>query len=180
MDNEVRNINLYRVGSIVDITDVVDMQRVRIERVSDGGVTITGKNCGNSIVVSGHSPARLSDLSIKPVKSEKIIEETPESLDKKVEELQQKIAELKNRKPGDVPLALVVNDDKKERKNYKDIMENLQIPDIQPFTIKFFAELNGIPIPYAATYVKKTFAEAGKVDKIDGQRGRVASLYKSK
>lgn len=56
---ETRDLNTFGEGQVVDIVGCADMQKLTIERVSDGGVTVSGGKLSPSTVLSGKSPARI-------------------------------------------------------------------------------------------------------------------------
>lgn len=56
---EVRPLNTFAEGSTVSIQGLPDMQRLTIERISDGGVTVSGGKLAPHTVLSGASPALL-------------------------------------------------------------------------------------------------------------------------
>lgn len=56
---ESRDLNTFGEGQVVDIVGCPDMQKLTIERISDGGVTVSGGKLAPSTVLSGKSPARI-------------------------------------------------------------------------------------------------------------------------
>lgn len=159
METESHDINLFKIGQCVDIAGVKDMENVKINHISDSGVTIYGKNCG-TIVISGKSPAYLHIEKKKDLEIKQFMDTNTESNNAVANETE--------------------TESKKIRASYKDKMKNVQLPQKGNFTIKEVAELNDIPLPYATNWVKQNCVESGKVEKKEGQRGRVASLYKKK
>lgn len=145
-----QSINLFGVGDIVSVTNIPEYQHVTISRISDTGVTINGKLCANETVISGNSPAILVRRANDKTPIEKVV----------VEQL------------ADAPKERV------ERGTYTLKMKNLTMfPHDKSFTIKAFAELNNIPTNYALNWVKENCLEVGSAEKVEGQRGRTATLY---
>ena len=60
---KTQDLNLFRVGAHVDIENVDGMQNIRIERISESGVTISG-SVGQNVVISGKSPATLHQIDV--------------------------------------------------------------------------------------------------------------------
>jgi hypothetical protein len=58
------DLNNFKVGDVVDIDNIPEYQGVTIERISDGGVTISGKSV-KDLVISGKSPARYAIFKTK-------------------------------------------------------------------------------------------------------------------
>ena len=56
---EYRDLNTFKEGQRVDINGIAEMQNLKIERISDCGVTVTGGTLTPFTVISGRSPARL-------------------------------------------------------------------------------------------------------------------------
>lgn len=147
MNQQTYDLNLFRPGDVVSISDIPDYQNITIELVSDSGVTISGPHCSSHIVLSGKTPARRA--TVEP----------------KVESI----------KPA---IQIVVPTDRAARGTYTDKMNNVKMPEGSlTFTIRQIAELNDIPQPYALKWVKENCVEAGVADKVEGQRGRAATLY---
>jgi hypothetical protein len=65
-----------------------------------------------------------------------------------------------------------------ERGSLAKIMENPAIPTQEKFTITEFAELNGVPYPYASKWVKDNCSPAGFKEKPPGQRGKASELFR--
>lgn len=159
MSNKIQDINLFAIGDVVSITSAQDFQNIRIERISDSGVTISGPKCSPNTVISGKSPAYL-------VKRGEVSFDMPEGIKPMVSESSEEPSFNKD------------GSERAKRGAYIEKMKNLTVPEIgKSFTIKQFAELNNIPIGHALAWVKQNCREVGKADKQEGQRGRAASLY---
>lgn len=152
-----RDINLFALETVVEIPGVEDYEKVTIKRISDAGVTVNGQKCGNNIVISGRTPAILW------VEKEKIIEEN-------------KIMTTENTINVNNEAVNETASNRAKRGSIKAKMAAIQVP-ANPFTVKQLAELNDIPVNYANLWVKSNAKLAGSVEKVEGQRGRVASLY---
>lgn len=161
--NNYQDLNTFQEGQTVNISDLEDYQEVIINRISDSGVTVSGKKCGNNIILSGKSPAQLSEIQreVKIKDGEGNIRPTYVAA---------KSGPEITSDTGLTPSGRV------HRGTHTAKMSNLAIPEGN-FTIKYFAEFNKIPIPYALKWVKDNCVEAGKAEKPEGQRGRVATLY---
>lgn len=162
--NEFRDINLFKEGTIVDISDIADFQGVKIERVADSGVSISGNGI-RECVVSGRSPARLAEQKIKqtPIK---LMENNTETVEAKSD--------------TNVDVAVKAAATLPARGKYASILAAMKVPGGDTFTIKQLADENGLPIPYAVKWVNDNCDEAGLAEKPAGQRGRVAKLFKVK
>jgi hypothetical protein len=151
MTNFMKDINLFPVGTFVNVSDIDDYQNVQIKRISDSGVTIIAR--GHEIVVSGRSPATL------------VTNDTPAPTS-----TLENIGNRSSDNAEDSPTERV------KRGTYTERMKNIKIPE-GLFTIKQVAELNDIPINYALNWVKENCVEVGKAEKAEGQRGKAATLY---
>lgn len=143
------DLNLFRIGDVVNVSDIPEYQGVTINNISDTGVTVSGR-CGDRVVISGRSPAVLVRHKAEEGAA--------------VEPVQLVDGELLERAP---------------RGTYTAIMAAPQLPPTDmPFTIKEFADLNSIPVNYASIWVKDHCTRIGEADKVDGQRGKAPGLYK--
>ena len=150
------------------------MTGLKIQNINDSCVTVIGKSGSNTI--SGRSPARLSNVATK----ETIVKEPQgeKEIIEKIDKLNKQIDQLKIQKSNPSIVPILDRENETERKSYKDKMNNIKVPDVQPFTTAQLALLNDIPIPYAGAWIKKHCIESGKSEKIEGQRGRQTILYK--
>jgi hypothetical protein len=63
MNTEVQDINTFREGTVVDIPGT-NYQHVKIDRINDCGVYISGSGIASNFVISGRSPAIESKLVV--------------------------------------------------------------------------------------------------------------------
>jgi len=180
----MQDLNTFGVGQIVNVGDIPEYQSVQIDRISDSGVTVSGGKV-REVILSGRSPAVLSDPN-----APKVIAPEPINLEQK-----QSISQTKPTGPTPKPI-YKMNDplnaaikpinsaeapmQKPARHSYKDQMSKLVMPEVQPFTVRTFSELNHIPQAYAFNWIKENCVEAGQAPKPFGQRGRAATLYNLK
>lgn len=61
---DYRDLNTFGVGQRVDISGVAEMQNLKIERISDTGVSVTGGQLTPFTVISGRSPARIHEETV--------------------------------------------------------------------------------------------------------------------
>ena len=145
-----QSINLFGIGDTVSVSDIPEFQNVIIGRISDAGVTINGPKIATDTIISGNSPAVLI---------RRASDKTP-------------VVEATKDTSPDAPKQRV------ERGTYTLKMKNLTMFEKdKSFTIKEFAELNNIPINYSLNRVKENCLEVGSAEKVEGQRGRTATLY---
>lgn len=166
--HQYQDINLFREGTIVDIDTIEDFQGVKIERIADSGVSISGPSI-RDCVVSGKSPACLARGKIKQMDKKPILNMDTNNTNTNTENTNTEVAPVAT-SPVESPV----------RGKYKDALASMQVPAKETFTIKEVAELNKLPIPYAVKWVAEHCDEAGLAEKPEGQRGRVAKLYKKK
>jgi len=162
--HQYQDINLFREGAIVDIDTIEDFQGVKIERIADSGVSISGPSI-RDCVVSGKSPACLARGKIKQIEKKPILN------------MENNTTNTTNTETVPVAVSPV---ESPVRGKYKDALASMQVPAKDTFTIKEVAELNKLPIPYAVKWVAEHCDEAGLAEKPAGQRGRVAKLFKKK
>ncbi len=62
--NKFQDVNLYRIGSVVDIDSIESLQGVTIISINDSGVAVKGSLCGSYHTISGKSPARLAEVKV--------------------------------------------------------------------------------------------------------------------
>ena len=149
---------MFAEGSFVSVVGVSTMQKVKIERISDSGVTVSGPECGQFLTISGKSPAV---AYIEPVKEapKVIVEKVPAaSIDEKQ------------------PHAHAPETEVPKLGSMKDKMNDPKIPDGQ-FSVNQVADLNGVPYPYAFKWVKEKCKAVGTVPREPGKRGRATTLY---
>lgn len=149
----VQDLNLFREGQEVSIDGLPDMSKLKIERISDSGVTVSGGSIPAHTVLSGRSPAHLyvsNNQSSNSVNNNNM--SNPDT----------------NTAPS-----------KKARKSHSEKMTSLQMPPA-PFTIRQLSELNDIPLVYAHSWVKTNCVEAGFVPRKEGQRGKCSALFNVK
>jgi hypothetical protein len=174
MKQTPQNINLFKVGSTVTVPGVESFKKTKILVISDSGVTVSSNDYPHT-VISGCSPAI-------PFEEENIavIKNTGE-VDIKGLEADMVIIDESEITPDVNPIIKKDdNDGRVKRGTYTEKMKHITLPSKDKFTIAELAELNGIPNNYANTYAKENLVEAGKVEKIEGQRGKSASLYSKK
>ncbi len=166
-----QDINTFPVGTYVDIPGVERMQNIKIEAINDSGVTVSGAEIGNYLVISGKSPAVRCEKQerVKFYKEEK---QKPVE-DNNVEVIIDKVEEITDEKILDIVEKVT------KKSGYNEILAKMQVPG-GDFTIKQIAELNELPIPCATTWVKLNCVEAGKAEKKEGQRGKSAMTYRFK
>jgi hypothetical protein len=157
----VKDLNLFHEGQQVDIDGLPQMIGLKIERISDSGVTVSGSSFGAHIVLSGRSPAHIHVPTNKPII--------------KLVKTKSVNTEQNNMSNPDTNTAL----SKKARKSHGDKMSSLQMPPA-PFTIRQLAEANDIPLVYAHSWVKTNCIEAGLVPRKEGQRGKCSALFNVK
>lgn len=152
----LKDLQDFAEGQTVDINGVATMQSVVITRISQSGVTIVGRECGE-IIISCKSPAVLSNSQHEV-----------------------KVEFDKDNNRNNVTISALHFDAETERVprgTYTGSMDNLKFPD-GLFTITQLAELNEIPYQYAANYCRANLEVAGKAPKAEGQRGKASNLYK--
>lgn len=182
MKIQPRDINLFGIGQIVTIPNIAEFKKTKILAINDSGVSVSSNGYPHTIV-SGKSPA------IPYVDENNIVTLTREQQEAKIA-----LETMKNKEdnkyivPATEETKKLANEmcgigGRAKRGSLTAKMENLQFfPPDKKFTVAEFAELNGIPVNYANSYIKeavnnKTMVEAGKADKKPGQRGKVATLY---
>lgn len=152
-----RDLNYFAEGSIVTIVGVSTMQKVKVERISDSGVTISGPDCGQNLTISGKSPAIFFVESPKDEFAAAVAEEKVARAKEDAQEVAKEITAVKH---GTI----------------KAKMNDVKVPDGQ-FSVTMLAELNGVPYPYAFLWVKDNCKEVGKAPREPGKRGRATTLY---
>jgi hypothetical protein len=170
---QTRDINTFSVNQTVSILDIPDYQNVLITRISDSGVTVTGKLCGKEVIVSGRSPAFLSETSnfkLNPMNNNN-------NNNSSINSSSSSDVSSPDNKPTFI--GEVSKENNKVRQSYKGKMDNISLPS-EVFTIKSLAEHNNIPIPYALKWAKDNCKEMGLAAKPAGQRGRSSVLYSKK
>lgn len=149
MNSNTRPANTFPVGSFITIPAVSAMKKLRIEYVSDGCVTVYGKDDSESndhvFTISGSSPAVAYQFNRE------------QSLDQS----NQTSYETKERAP---------------RGSLSEKMKNPKVPSGK-FTIAEFSELNEVPYPYAMKWVKENCSPAGFKERVEGHRGKTAELF---
>ncbi len=148
-----RDINTFPVGAKVSVPNLPDYQGVTITRISDSGVTVNGPQCGRDVVISGRAPA----IPFEEVAS---------------------VAQVESVKPESISVESTPSG-RAPRGTYTDKMNSIKVPD-GDFTVRQLAELNEIPLNYANTWVKTNCVEVGHVERIEGQRGKAAGLFRKK
>ncbi len=150
MNPTSRPANTFPVGSLISIDGVPAMHKLRIEYISDGCVTVYGKDSSEGtdhvFTISGSSPA------LPYSRGEKVAINEEDGTFEPIKE-------------------------RAERGSYDKILKNPTIPS-EKFTIASFAETNGLPYPYALKWVKENCSPAGFAEKKAGQRGRAAELFR--
>ena len=149
MNSNIRPANTFQVGSLISIDGVPAMKKLRIDYISDGCVTVYGKDSPEGVdhvfTISGSSPAIPYEF-----KREEVVGENGEVS-----------YEVKGRAP---------------RGSLQEIMKNPKVPTGK-FTIAEFADLNEVPYPYAMKWVKEWCSPAGFKERVEGQRGKTAELF---
>lgn len=59
--HKFRDINLFHIGSVVDVDTIENLQGVSIVSINDSGVAVKGNLCGPYYVISGKSQARIAE-----------------------------------------------------------------------------------------------------------------------
>jgi len=172
--HQYQDINLFREGTIVDIDNIEDFQGVKIERIADSGVSISGPSI-RDCVVSGKSPACLARGKIKQMDKKPIL-----NMENNTTNTENNTTNIANTETVAATPVAVSPVESPVRGKYKDALAAMQVPSNPTFTIKEVADLNKLPIPYAVKWVAEHCEEAGLAEKPAGQRGRVAKLYKKK
>lgn len=152
-----KDINLFAEGATVTVVGVSTMQKVKIERISDCGVAVTGSDCGQHVMISGKSPAV---LYVEPKKDdfEKVAAEEKAA---RIREDAQEVAQESGRA---------------KRGSMKEKMANIVAPSGQ-FSVNQLADLNKIPYPYAFNWAQENCNKVGVAPRAPGQRGRDTVLY---
>lgn len=159
MNSNIRPANTFPVGSLISIDGVSAMKKLRVDYVSDGCVTVYGKDSSDgtdhTFTISGSSPAvpyvAYSSLSKEQMDGRMNRDGVSYSIDEVVKE----------RAP---------------RGSLTEKMKNPTVP-LGKFTIAEFADLNEVPYPYAMKWVKENCSPAGFKDRVEGQRGKTAELF---
>ncbi len=154
-----KDLQDFREGQTVDISNIEAMQSVVITRISNSGATIVGKICGE-LIVSCKSPATLSAIQ----------HEVTITVDPKTQRNIISITRVED------PAAIVEKRARPTDEN--DPMSNLMFPVNGPFTITQLAELNDLPYPKVAVYCRDYLIEAGTAPRKEGARGKASKLFK--
>lgn len=166
---KAQDINLFGIGHTVSVPNLDDYQKIKIVRVSDSGVTVSGPKCGNNVVLSGRTPAILY------VEEEQNLEIKQEEKSKESFNKPNQIMTTKNTENSVAPSNEGASI-RAKRGSIKTKMAAIQIPD-GAFTVKQLADLNSIPASYANAWAKQNAKPAGMAAKQEGKRGRVAALF---
>lgn len=175
MNKISRDINTFKEGAIVDIVGVALMQKVKIERISDSGVTISGRDIGNSMVISGRSPAVLHDENESTTKPNEAILKIANEIRTDCNKLDEK----QRNEALQHGLSIINGKSRAKRGAFKEALKSIKAPK-DKFTIAEIAEFNSIPVPYANMWAKENCVGVGKAEKALGARGKAAILYSLK
>lgn len=149
MNLNTRPANTFQVGSLISIDGVPAMKKLRIDYISDGCVTVYGKDSSegtdHTFTISGSSPAIPYEF-----KREEVIGENGEVS-----------YEVNGRAP---------------RGSFVEKMKNPKIPSGK-FSVSEFSDLNEVPYQYGMKWIKENCSPAGFKERVEGQRGKSAELF---
>lgn len=177
-----QDINTFKVGSTITVPGIQAFEKTKILSINDSGVTVSS-NEYTSAVISGKTPAVPYIEKIKEVSVENNNSITPSKEILNMSNEIRKECNNLNKEQREEALNTgieIINSGRAKRGSYKDKMNNIVLPNKDKFTIAELAQVNDIPVNYANIWAKENLIEAGKADKVAGQRGRQASLYSQK
>jgi hypothetical protein len=144
--------NTFPIKSLITIVGVPAMNKLRVDHVSDGCVTVYGKTelegADHGFTISGSSPA----IPYHGPTSTEIVGE-------------------------DGSITYEITKARAPRGSLKNALKNPTLPGNDRFTVAEFAETNSVPYPYALKWVKENCKSAGFKDKVAGKRGKSAELF---